>query len=223
MGVGRERRKGKSASGGQVRWKLWAMVVLFGSAWLPRLAFREIGPRRRFWLFGPPTGVAWLLHPAAYPFAPRDFSGFGLVPCFDGLSSPPGFRLAWRKQGYPRRPVRPSGKPGGQNGATGVIRAAGFWPASPSANLGVWSLRGAKGIRLHHAVFLYFSCSSWCGGLFRPAVTPSGRGASRVLDLPWIQTGSLCPVFLVGSAASPPALDLAGSGSRPCRDSPTKQ
>ena len=29
------------------------MVVRFGSAWLPRLAFREIGPRRRFWLFGP--------------------------------------------------------------------------------------------------------------------------------------------------------------------------
>ena len=197
------------------------MVVLFGM--VAPFGLSRNRACRRFWLFGPPAGVAWLLHPAAYPFAARDFSGYGLAPCFDGLSSPPGFRLAWRKQGYPRRPVRPSGKPGGQNGATGVVRAAGFWPASPSANLGVWSLRGVKGIRLHHAVFLCFSCSSWCGGLSRPAVTPSGRGASRVLDLPWIQTGSLCPVFLVGSAASPPALALAGSGSRPCRDSPTKQ
>ena len=104
-------------------------------------ALRLRGGRRtscapsRCWLFGPPTGVAWLPHPAAYPFAPRGFSGSGLAPCFDGLTSPPGFRLAWRKQGYPRRPVRPSGKPCGQNGATGIIRAAGFWPASPSANL----------------------------------------------------------------------------------------
>ena len=62
------------------------MVVLSGSAWLTRLAFREIGPCRRFWLFGLSAGMAWLLHPAAYPFAPRDFSGSGLAPCFDSFS-----------------------------------------------------------------------------------------------------------------------------------------
>jgi len=132
---------------------------------------------------------------------------------------------AWRgaSRGSPAAPSGLQVNRGGQNGATGVVRAAGFWPASPSANLGVWSLRGVKGIRLHQAVFFGFSCSSWCGGLSRPAEAPSRRGASRVLDLPWIHTGSLCPVFLVGSAASPPALAPAGSGSRPCKDSPTKQ
>ena len=54
---------------------------------------------RRFWLFGPLADLTWLLHRVAYPFAPRGFPGSGLAPCFDGLSSPPGFRLAWRKQG----------------------------------------------------------------------------------------------------------------------------
>ena len=104
-GVGRERRKGKSASDGQVRWKLWAMVVLFGM--VAPFGLSRNRACRRCWLFGPPTGVAWLLHPVAYPFAPRDFSGSGLAPCFDGLSSPPGFQPGVAQAGVapPPRPA----------------------------------------------------------------------------------------------------------------------
>ena len=75
------------------------MVVLFGSAWLPRLAFTRIRAVLQVLAFGPLAGVAWLPHPAAYPFAPRDFSGSGLAPCFDGLSrARRGSGLAWHKQ-----------------------------------------------------------------------------------------------------------------------------
>jgi len=49
-----------------------------------------------------------------YPFAPRGFSGYALAPCFDGLSSPPGFRLGVAQAGValpPRPTFRQTGGP----------------------------------------------------------------------------------------------------------------
>ena len=71
-----------------------------------RLAFRGIGPCRRFWLFGPTAGVAGLPRPAAYPFAPRGF-GLGSGPQCAGLfQSRRGSSRARRKPSGPCRPAR---------------------------------------------------------------------------------------------------------------------
>jgi len=116
-------KKEQERVGRQVRWKLWAMVVLFGM--VSPFGLSRNRACRRCWLFGPPAGVAWLLHPAAYPFAPRDFSGSGLAPYFGGLSSPPGFRPGVAQAGVappPRPAFKQTGGPEPCN-----QRNPGYW------------------------------------------------------------------------------------------------